>query len=185
MHYRRARITGACYFFTVNIEDRKSRILIDHIGELRDSIRRVKRKHPFHIEAIVIMPDHIHAIWTLPQGESNFSTRWNLIKSGFVGWGEVRTPTLNLPKGEYVSSSRSKKGERGIWQRRFWEHMIRDDHDFGSYVDYIHYNLVKHGYVDKPVDWPYSSMHRYISNGIVDADWACGDRFDEGGFGER
>ena len=173
MQYRRANIPGATYFFTVNLADRKTSLLVDAVDLLRNSVRHVKADHPFIINAMVIMPEHIHALWTLPEGDSDFSTRWSLIK---VGFSRQIVPT------ERVSPSRRAKGERGIWQRRFWEHLIRD---YERHVDYIHYNPVKHGYASRPVDWPFSSIHRYIKHHVIDENWACRDDFDLGGFGER
>jgi putative transposase len=175
MRYRRATTPGATYFFTVNLAERKSRLLVDNVDNLKASISHVKENHPFAIDAMVAMPDHLHVLWTLPEDDHDFSTRWNLIKGGF---------SRRITKGERISASRQSKGERGIWQRRFWEHLIRDDDDFESHVNYIHYNPVKHGFVKRPSDWPYSSIHRYIKDGIIGEDWACGDDFERDGFGE-
>jgi putative transposase len=175
MRYRRATTPGATYFFTVNLAERKSRLLVDHVESLKASISHVKSAYPFVIDAMVIMPNHLHSIWTLPEGDSDFSTRWNLKKGGF---------SRRITKGERVSASRQSKGELGIWQRRFWEHLIRDDNDFERHVDYIHYNPVKHGFVNRPEDWPFSSIHRYIKDGILGEDWACCENFGQGGFGE-
>ena len=162
MRYRRAYVQGASYFFTVNLAERNLHLLTEHIGLLRDSLRMVKAAHPFIIDAIVIMPNHLHTIWTLPVDDSDFSTRWGLIKAGF---------SRSLASSECVSKSRLSKGERGIWQRRFWEHLIIDDDDYQHHVDYIHYNPVKHGFVEKVVDWPYSSFHRYVNLGLLSIDW--------------
>ncbi len=114
--------------------------------------------HPFVIDAMVVMPDHLHCLWTLPENDGDFSTRWGLIKAGF---------SRQLAATERVSISRKSKGERGVWQRRFWEHLIRDELDFERHVDYIHYNPVKHGYVTRPVDWQFSSIHRYIKTRLL------------------
>lgn len=162
MRYRRAYVQGASYFFTVNLAERNLHLLTEHIGLLRDSFRMVKAAHPFIIDAIVIMPNHLHTIWTLPVGDSDFSTRWGLIKAGF---------SRKLPSTERVSKSRRSKGERGIWQRRFWEHLIIDDDDYQHHVDYIHYNPVKHGFVKNVFDWPYSSFHHCVSLGLLSMDW--------------
>ena len=132
MHYRRANEPGATYFFTVNLADRKTNLLVDAVDLLRISVRYVKADHPFTTNAMVIMPDHIHALWTLPEGDSDFSTRWCLIKAGF---------SRQIAPTERVSASRRAKGERGIWQRRFWEHLIRDDRDYERHVDYIHFRV--------------------------------------------
>jgi len=161
--YRRYRINGGTYFFTVNLADRNRALLIEHIDTLRESFRVVKEAHPFEIEAIVIMPEHLHTIWTLPDGDDDFSQRWRQIKSAF---------SREITKEEPISKSRLRKQERGIWQRRFWEHAIRDEEDFRRHVDYIHFNPVKHGYVQRVVDWPHSSFHRYVRLGILPEDWA-------------
>ena len=152
MQYRRVYVEGGCYFFTVNLADRREDLLTRHIDVLRDSVAEVKRRHPFDIDAMVILPDHLHAIWTLPKGDSDYSKRWTLIKSGF---------SRQLPKGEHINKSRYQKGERGIWQRRFWEHLIRDEEDYLKHIEYIHNNPVKHGYVGNPKDWPHSSIHKF------------------------
>ena len=164
--YRRARFPGGTWFFTVNLANRHdSRLLTQHIDLLRRAIRDVKSRHPFHIDAMVVLPDHLHCLWTLPPGDSNFSTRWSLIKAGF---------SRGLPVGENRSISRVKRGERGIWQRRFWEHLIRDDRDFERHADYIHWNPVKHGWVRQVADWEFSSFHAFVRNGIYPVDWAGG-----------
>ncbi|HLQ85883.1 MAG TPA: transposase [Salinisphaeraceae bacterium] len=161
-HYRRYRHAGGCYFFTVVLANRRNRLLTDNIKGLRRAFHEVKQAHPFTIEAIVVLPDHLHCIWTLPANDSDFSTRWRQIKSAF---------SRQVPKVERRSASRMKKGERGIWQRRFWEHAIRDDLDYRRHVDYIHYNPVKHGHVRRVGDWPYSSFHRFVRMGIYPDDW--------------
>jgi len=163
--YRRAKIQGATYFFTVNCAERQNnRILENNIDALRQVFRQVKQKHPFKIDAIVILPEHLHCIWTLPPDDANYSLRWNLIKSGFS-----RLITGN----ERRSDSRIKRGERGIWQRRYWEHVVRDEKDFERHVDYIHWNPVKHGWVKRVSDWPYSSFHAYERKGIYPVNWVC------------
>ncbi|WP_333876663.1 REP-associated tyrosine transposase, partial [Methylobacter sp.] len=151
MRYRRAQTAGATYFFTVNLANRRSDLLVQHIDELREVTRIVKRTHPFVIEAIVVLPEHLHAIWKLPEGDADYPMRWSLIKSSF---------SRGLEKTESIRASRVKKRERGIWQRRYWEHQIRDECDFEKHVDYIHYNPVKHGYAKRPIDWPFSTLHR-------------------------
>jgi putative transposase len=150
--YRRLRIPGGCYFFTGNLEDRRSDLLVRHVDALREAVRTVRKARPFRIDAFVVLPDHLHAVWTLPDGDDDFPTRWRLIKKAF-SW--------HLPAGEACSVSRIRRGERGIWQRRYWEHAIRDDRDFAAHVDYVHVNPVKHGLATTPADWPYSSVHRY------------------------
>jgi putative transposase len=142
------------------LANRQSRLLTENIGSLRAAFRYTRLRHPFTIDAIVVLPDHLHAIWTLPQGESDFAVRWRFVKT---------TLSRSLPGGEWVSLSRSRKGERGIWQRRYWEHTIRDDDDFARHVDYIHFNPVKHGHAGRVVDWPYSSFHRMVRLGLCPA----------------
>ena len=144
MQYRRVNIKGASYFFTVNLVNRKSSLLVDEIDALRQSIQTVKQRHPFKIDAMVVMPDHLHAIFTLPVDDNDYATRWMLIKAGF---------SRQIATGEHVNPSRTSKRERGIWQRRYWEHLIRDDNDYQAHINYIHYNPVKHGYVQQAVKW--------------------------------
>ena len=165
MRYRRANVAGGTYFFTVNLAERKRTLLVEHVDVLRTVIQKVKARHPFHIDAMVVLPDHLHALWTLPEGDCDYPTRWMLIKAGF---------SRQLPKGELPSESRRAKGERGIWQRRYWEHLIRDDRDFERHADYIHYNPVKHGYVKRVVDWPFSTFHREVKRGNYPSNWAGG-----------
>lgn len=149
--YRRLRIPGGCYFFTVNLEDRRSDLLVRNVDALREAVRSVRRARPFRIDAFVVLPDHLHAVWTLPDGDEDFPTRWRLIKKAF---------SRRLPAGEPRSPSRRRRGEREIWQRRYWEHAIRDERDFAAHVDYVHINPVKHGLAETPSDWPYSTVHR-------------------------
>ena len=165
MQYRRAKIKGGTYFFTVNLADRNESLLIDYIDVLRNEFSHVKNQRTFKIDGIVILPDHIHAIWTLPEDDSDFSTRWRLIKSGF---------SKKLPKTERINQSRQNKKERGIWQRRFWEHQIQDENDFIQHMNYMYYNPVKHGYVENVKDWLYSSFHRDIKLGVYDVNWGSG-----------
>lgn len=171
-NYRRVFIPGGRYFFTVNLADRRSRLLTDHIGLLRYAFRETRSRHPFVVDAIVVLPDHLHTIWTLPEGDAGFPTRWRLIKSGF---------SRRLSSGEALSDSRRSKGERGIWQRRYWEHTLRDDDDFGRHVDDIHFNPVKHGYVESAADWPFSSHRRMMrlgryAGGPIDVNVSAGER---------
>ena len=163
-NYRRAKVEGASYFFTVNLVERhENLLLVDNVDLLRDVFRQVKARHPFVIEAIVILPDHLHCIWTLPEGDADYKTRWMLIKTGF---------SRQIPGVERRSASRIKRGERGIWQRRYWEHMIRDDLDYQRHVDYIHWNPVKHNLVSQVKNWPYSSFHSYVRRGVLLEEWA-------------
>ena len=176
MQYRRTDITGASYFFTANLAERHKRLLVENIEVLREAVKTVKQRHPFEIDAMVVLPDHIHALWTLPQGDQDYPTRWMLIKTSF---------SRQINKGERRNQSRIAKHERGIWQRRYWEHLIRDERDYIHHVDYIHYNPVKHGHVTKASEWPYSSIHRYIKSCMIDEDWGA-DRIarTERGYGE-
>ena len=173
-NYRRYRVTGGCYFFTVNLLNRKNTLLVDHIDLLRKSVRECKQNHPFHINAWVVLPEHMHCIWTLPEGDHDYSNRWKIIKMEF---------SKGIPNNESRSKIRIKRGERGIWQRRFWEHAIRDDKDYATHIDYLHFNPVKHGWAKNVIDWPYSSFHRYLNKGIYPADWA-GDECIDIGVGE-
>jgi putative transposase len=161
--YRRYRLKGGTYFFTVNLAERKHNLLIEHIDDLRNAFREIKHAHPFRIDAIAVMPDHLHTLWTLPEDDDDFSLRWRQIKSAF---------SRQIEKGERLSKSRTRKQERGIWRRRFWEHAIRNENDYARHVDYIHFNPVKHGYVRQVVDWPYSSFHRYVKLGLCSSDWS-------------
>ena len=164
--YRRDRTPGATWFFTLALHDRRSRLLVEHIGPLREAFRYVTERHPWAIDAIVILPDHLHALCTLPEDDNDYALRWRLMKAHF---------SRALPRGETPSPSRAGKGERGIWQRRYWEHRIRDEQDFSRHVDYIHFNPCKHRHVQRVVDWPWSSFHRYVRDGVLPADWAGGN----------
>jgi putative transposase len=173
-NYRRAFVPGGCWFFTVNLLERKRTLLVDRIEVLRDAVAQTRRRYPFEIDAIVVLPDHMHAVLTLPPADADFSTRWRLIKTRFA---------KGLPKQERLSAVRKKRSERGIWQRRFWEHLIRDEADYGRYVEYCYINPVKHGLVTRVQDWPHSSFHRDVRRGIFSIDWA-GDMDASGEFGE-
>ncbi len=173
MQYRRADARGGTYFFTVNLADRSADTLIRHIGALRESMASVKATHPFSLVAMVVLPDHLHAIWRLPEADANYAMRWALLKSGF---------SRRIPKGESISASRTGKRERGLWQRRYWEHQIRDENDLARHVDYIHFNPVKHGWAARPVDWPHSTLRGYIERGKTPQDWGGKST---GEFGER
>ncbi|BAU63992.1 hypothetical protein STA3757_13610 [Stanieria sp. NIES-3757] len=170
MQYRRARSPGSTYFFTLVTHNRRCFLYeSENIDLLRDCFKRVMNKHPFKIDAIVILPNHLHCLWTLPPRDANFSTRWRLIKS----WFSRRCDVKYLGQ---VSASRKDKGEKAIWQRRFWEHLIRNEKDFNHHIDYIHYNPVHHGLVLSPKDWQYSSFHRYVQRGVYDVDWGVSER---------
>ena len=227
--YRRFRIPGGCYFFTVNLLERNNTLLVDRIDVLRTSVRSTQRRYPFHIDAWVVLPEHMHCIWTLPPGDDDFSARWREIKKSF---------SRALPRTERRSAVRIRRNERGIWQRRFWEHAIRNDKDYAAHMDYIplalkntsfiariflriallsslaiacyyctltpsssqkpthskrgilkreryiHYNPVKHGWVKRVHEWPYSSFHRLVAKGVYAHDWA-GEREMKRDVGER
>ena len=175
VRYRRNFVPGATYFFTVTLADRRSSFLIDHVPALRAAFRTCRRERPFRIDAIVVLPDHLHAIFTLPQGDADFSARWRRIKGHFS--------SHMITSGAFAR--RHSNDDFALWQRRFWEHTIRNEADFARHVDYIHFNPVKHGLVTRVGDWPYSSFHQYVRQGLLPADWA-GD-MDEGKlkFGER
>ena len=173
-NYRRPRTPGASWFFTVNLARRHNqRLLVEHVDLLRTVVRKVKQAHPFEIDAMVVLPEHLHAIWTLPHGDAEYQQRWALIKAGF---------SRALPTVETISPSRIKRGERGIWQRRFWEHRIRGEQDLQRHLDYVHWNPVKHGWVERAGDWPWSTFHRYVRAGLYPADWASSDI--DGDWGE-
>lgn len=163
--YKRIRIPGATYFFTVNLNERHGNdLLTKHIDVLREAFRVTKLAHPFTIEAMVVLPDHLHCLWQLPPDDDDFSMRWRLIKAYF---------SRMLAPDEHISASRERKGERGIWQRRYWEHVIRDERDLQNHLDYIHYNPVKHGHVSRTIDWPHSSFHRFVARGAYPENWVA------------
>ncbi|MBA8884214.1 REP-associated tyrosine transposase [Dokdonella fugitiva] len=156
-NYRRALIPGGTYFFTVALADRRLTLLLSHIDLLRAAYAETARGHPFKTRAIVLLPEHLHAIWTLPPGDCDFSGRWKLIKERFSRAVRRVEPALGQ-----------------VWQPRFWEHAIRDERDFETHADYVHRNPVKHGFVRDAIDWPYSSIRRYIAHARI----ACRKRDD-------
>lgn len=153
---------GGTYFFTVTLLDRSSDLLVTQVELLRNAVREARAVRPFRIDAWVVLPDHMHCVWTLPEGDSDYSTRWKNIKAAF---------SRSLPRDEPLDPVRQRKGERGIWQRRFWEHTIRDDEDYAAHIDYVHLNPYKHGLVEHVHQWPYSTFHRYVANEIYPRDW--------------
>ena len=172
-NYIRPKITGSTIFFSLALAHRKDDLLVREVGLLRACVGTVKAAHPFDILAFVVLPDHLHAIWQLPKGDCDFSNRWRRIKRDFtVALGQTR------PRSE----SKVKKGEAGLWQRRFWDHHIRDEADLAAHLRYCWYNPVKHGLVEKPLDWPFSSLHREVVRGMAEPEWA--DSHDTGSFGE-
>ena len=174
MQYRRAKIDGGTYFFTLVTENRQEFLCEpERVSLLRNAFQYVMERHPFKIDAFILLPDHLHCMWTLPESDRDFSTCWRLIKSYF-------SRHCNLSNSIQPSLSRQKKQEKAIWQRRFWEHCIKDEMDFKNHVDYIHYNPVKHELVRSPKDWEYSSFHRYVRQGVYNREWGSdgGIKFD-------
>lgn len=163
-NYRRIHVPGGTYFFTVNLLERQRRLLVEHVDLLRIAFAEAKKHRPFEIIAIVILPDHLHCVWRLPEGDDGNAKRWRHIKSVF---------SRHLPPAERRSKSRAVRRERGIWQRRFWEHLIVDEIDLTNHVNYVYCNPLKHGHVQSVRDWPYSSFHRDVKRGIYLNDW-CG-----------
>ncbi len=146
----------------VNLLERKKTLLVDHIDELHNAVRNTKIKRPFHIDAWVVLPDHMHCIWTLPENDADYSSRWREIKKAF---------SKSIPKNEYRSKIRISRNERGIWQYRFWEHTIRDELDYQRHMDYCHFNPVKHGFVNNVEQWSYSTFHSLVKKGVYSKDW--------------
>ena len=174
VNYRRARTEGGTYFFTVTLRDRRSDALTANIDSLRKVLRMTMERRPLRMDAMVILPDHLHAVWTLPPDDADYSGRWRSIKSGFV----------RALRREGVPLSFNHKGECDLWQRRFWEHRVRDEEDLRRHVDYVHINPLKHGLVRRVSEWPWSTFHRYVREGKLSADWA-GEASVVGEFGER
>jgi putative transposase len=173
VRYRRVLAAGGTFFFTVALRNRRANTLVAHIELLRQAIDHTRDLRPFHIDAMVVLPEHLHAMWTMPEGDTDYSGRWRSIKSGFV---------RALPSAG-VELTTNARGECDLWQRRFWEHQIRDEEDLQRHVDYIHINPVKHGLVQHVIDWPWSSFHRYVRDGLLARDWACAPG-DLGRYGE-
>jgi len=174
VRYRRNFVPGGRYFFTVTLLDRRSGLLVQHIGELRNAFRAARAAQLFTIDAIVVLPDHLHTVITLPRDDTDFSGRWRRIKSDF-------TRAVVTAGG---AGSPDARGEYRIWQRRFWEHTIRNETDLERHIDYIHFNPVKHGLVTRVQDWPHSSFHLFVRRGWLSDDW--GGEFEKppGNFGE-
>jgi len=174
-HYRRNRVEGGSYFFTVNLLDRRSDLLVAEIGALRSAVRAARERHPFHIDAWVVLPDHMHCLWTLPPGDHDFPVRWQMTKALF---------SRAVPQAEDRRASLVRKREAGIWQRRYWEHTIRGEQDYAAHMDYVHFNTVKHGLAASPADWPFSSFSRCVALGMYPMDWAF-DGVELADVGER
>lgn len=170
--YRRYYQPGGCFFFTLVTEGRAPILTTAHgRSALREAILKAKSRWPFGMPAVVLLPDHIHAIWNLPRGDADFSTRWAFIKQAFT-----RSWLRNDGAERAVSAAKARDRRRGVWQRRFWEHVIRDEVDLERHADYLHYNPAKHGLVRCPMDWPYSSFHRWVRQGDYPPDWGCAGR---------
>ena len=160
MQYRRSLAPGGCYFFTVVTNNRKKIFTNDRtVDVLREAFKQIKDKRPFEIDAMVVMPDHLHCIWSLPGNDADYSTRWRLIKTWFT---------------KHCNEGLKNRSKQTVWQKRYWEHQIKDDKDYEQHVDYIHYNPVKHGFVTKPIDWPYSSLKGFVEKGVFPENWGAG-----------
>lgn len=166
MRYRRATVPGACYFFTLITYQRRPLFAdLNNVERWHRAVTKVQRTRPFGVEAEVMMPDHVHMIWRLPEADADYSTRMRLIKTAF-------TKNLTLSDGGITANkSRVSKGERDVWQRRYWEHLIRDERDFQAHLDYIHINPVKHGLAVRPIDWPHSTFGNWLERGAYDPSW--------------
>ena len=165
--YRRCYVPGGSFFFTV-VTERRAGILANDLARdcLRDAIRHCQQRLPFRVDALVILPNHVHAIWTLPTDDFDYSKRWGIIKKYFtqtwLALGGTEQP---------VTASRLRYRRRGVWQRRFWEHALRDERDYQNHFDYLHFNQVKHGLVKNVMDWPYSSFHHWVEKGVYSVNW--------------
>jgi putative transposase len=164
-NYRRCRETGASFFFTLNVRDRRDgALLVDHIESLRRAVAAERTHRPFRVRAWVVLPDHMHWIWTLPQGDDDYATRWRRIRTNF---------SIAIPPQEWETRTRRRPGKRAIWQPRYWERRIRDDAELHALIDYVHINPVKHRHVTRTADWPHSSFHAYVARGAYTTDWGC------------
>ena len=175
VRYQRAQAAGGTFFFTVTLARRQSDVLTAGIKLLRQSLRRIHQQRPFVIDAIVIRPEHLHTIWKLPAGDTDYATCWQPIETDF-------TRQIGAT-GD--CSPRHANGEPALWQRRYWKHQIRDDTDYQKHIDYIHFNPVRHGYARHVADWPYSAFHRFVRQGLLPSDWGGNGDSDTGHFGER
>lgn len=173
--FRRALVPGGTYFFTVVSHQRRPLLTGPPVlAALRQAMQTVQRRYPFEQDAVVLMPDHLHAIWTLPPEDHVYSRRWALIKR----------LTSQAVRDVLPERSAGRRAELGLWQRRFWEHLIRDEADYQQHLHYLHFNPVKHGHVARVVDWPHSSFHRWLRAGVYEADWGVAECLDGAGFGE-
>ena len=165
MRYRRAFVEGGSFFFTLVAEKRRPIFAsTEAVDVLRSAFRSVRASRPFVLDAMVVLPDHLHCIWTLPPDDADFAIRWRLIKTWFTKHCD---PALR----SMLNASQAKRREQTLWQHRYWEHMLRDERDFERHVEYVHYNPVKHGYATSPLEWQHSSFRRYVEAGIYEADW--------------
>ena len=174
MRYRRAFVPGGSFFFTVVTDGRRPLLASpEAVDVLRNAFRAVREKHYFDVDAIVVLPDHLHCIWTLPPDDADFAMRWQLVKTWFT---KHCNPAIRpVPNRTGVEKHRQR-----VWQKRYWEHLLRDEEDFTQHLEYIHYNPVKHGYMKSPIDWPYSSFPRYVEAGKYPADWGQSEMKFEG-----
>jgi len=170
VQYRRNFQPGGTYFFTLVTADRHHLFANpDAIALLQTVVREVKTERPFRSEAWVILPDHLHMIWTLPPRDADYSGRWSKIKSQFT-----RRWLASGGAEREVSIGKQRDRRRGVWQPKFYEHTIDSDDEFIEHVEYVHYNPIKHGYVTRPIDWLHSSFHAYVKRGVYPPTWACG-----------
>lgn len=177
--YRRAYIPGGSFFFTLVTEGRTPIFRDENARTMLGlALRDCLHRWPFELNALVLLDDHLHAIWTLPQGDTRYSARWGFIKKEFT---KMWLAAAGCEQERSIS--RIKQRRHGVWQRRFWEHSLRDEHDYARHFDYVHYNPVKHGYVERVKDWPYSTFHRWVKQGVYPVDWGCGN-FDTAMFGD-
>jgi len=174
VNYRRNFVPGGTYFFTATLKNRRSQLLLKHVDLLRQSFYQMKKERNLHVNAIVILPDHIHTVWTLPPGDNDYSNRWKMVKGLF---------TKSL-KEKGFSFKHNHKGEHQLWQPRYWEHTITDEQDLENHINYIHFNPVKHGLVKEVKEWPYSSFHRYVNDGRLPNDWGGKAKDFKGLYGE-
>jgi putative transposase len=171
MRYRRLKVEGASYFFTLVTEHRRKLFAdAETVELLRQAIARIGERHPFEVEAQVVMPDHLHALWRMPEKDADYSTRWRLIKEAFT------KACVKRHGRAAIDPARAARGEQSLWQRRFWEHLIRDEEDFGAHLDYIHLNPVHHGYVTAPRDWPHSTFARWVARGVYEPEWGSNEK---------
>ena len=184
MQYRRTFVPGGTYFFTVVTAWRR-RLFCDEgtVDLVRQAFRHVKAQRPFTVNAMVVLPDHLHCIWTLPTADEDYPTRWRLIKTWVTkrypcGRPQASRPSRRLDSSEKQSDyaplirpTTSRRQKPVVWQARYWEHLIRNEEDYRQHVEYIHYNPVKHGHVPRPWDWPHSSFRQYVQEGLYPREW--------------